>query len=60
MEIQVILLGEAALSSSSERGQAMAEALENLAKAGAFSEITDPAAWQRETRQDRVLPGRGL
>ncbi len=60
VEVQVTLLGEMALTSSSERGQAMAEALENLAEAGTFSEISDPVTWQHEARQDRVLPGRGL
>jgi hypothetical protein len=60
VEVQVTLLGEIALPSPSERGQAMAEALENLARAGTFSAITDPVTWQREARQDRALPGRRL
>ena len=60
IKVQVILLGEIPVPPSPERGQAMAEALENLAKAGTFSEITDPLGWQREVRQDRVLPGRSL
>ena len=41
-----------------ERGRRMADALEQLANRNAFSEITDPVAWQRETRQDRPLPTR--
>ena len=41
------------------RGVEMAEALGKLAKTGAFSEIDDPSAWQREVREDRALPGRG-
>jgi hypothetical protein len=36
----------------------MAEALENLAAADAFSEISDPPEWQREIRKDRAMPGR--
>ena len=40
------------------RGEKMAEALAKLAAVNAFSEIEDPARWQRETRQDRILPGR--
>jgi hypothetical protein len=31
------------------------EALENLAKMGAFKDIDDPVAWQREQRKDRNL-----
>ena len=31
------------------------EALENLAKLGAFKDIDDPVAWQREQRKDRNI-----
>jgi hypothetical protein len=41
-----------------DRRRRMAEALENLAAADAFSEISDPVEWQREVRKDRPLPGR--
>lgn len=41
------------------RGQRMAEALEKLAALRAFADVADPAAWERETRQDRPLPSRG-
>lgn len=40
------------------RGEKMAAALAKLAAVNAFSEIEDPARWQREIRKDRVLPGR--
>ena len=40
------------------RGERMAAALERLAASGAFKEITDPVAWQREIRKDRPLYGR--
>lgn len=43
-----------------DRRRRMAEALENLAAADAFSEISDPVEWQREIRKDRPLPGRDL
>ena len=33
-------------------------ALRALAESGAFSDIEDPVAWQREIRKDRPLPGR--
>lgn len=52
---------EAATSSNgdAERGRRMAEALAALAASGAFADVKDPSAWQRETRADRALPGRG-
>ncbi|MDT0648336.1 hypothetical protein RM545_16720 [Zunongwangia sp. F260] len=31
------------------------EALEDLAKIGAFKDIDDPVAWQREQRKDRDI-----
>jgi hypothetical protein len=34
------------------------DALKELRKLGAFQDISDPVAWQREQRQDRPLPGR--
>jgi hypothetical protein len=39
-------------------GHAMAAILEKLAERRTFSAITDPVRWQRELRQERVLPGR--
>jgi hypothetical protein len=36
----------------------MAALLEQLAERRTFSAITDPVKWQRELRQERVLPGR--
>lgn len=32
--------------------------LEQLQKSGAYKEIQDPVAWQREIRAERPLPGR--
>ena len=40
------------------RGHAMAALLEKLAERRTFSTIPDPVKWQRDLRQDRVLPGR--
>ena len=43
----------------STTGEAMAQVLEELAAQDTVAEaIPDPAAWQREIRQDRELPGR--
>jgi len=57
-KVEVTLLRQISLAPLAERGQAMAEALEKLAQTGAFSEIANPVAWQREARQERVLPSR--
>lgn len=40
-------------------GAKLARLMEQIAARGtAFSDIKDPAAWQREIRKDRPLPGR--
>ncbi len=36
----------------------MAAVLQRMADRRALSHIDDPAAWQREIRKDRPLPGR--
>jgi len=41
-----------------ERRRLREEALRELAALGAFRDIDDPVAWQREIREDRPLPGR--
>ncbi|GEM_PF-6626985 len=43
---------------SKTQGQRMAEVLENLANESRLEHL-DPMVWQRETREDRPLPGRG-
>jgi hypothetical protein len=40
------------------RRQAAVAALAELAAAGGIASIPDPAAWEREIRQDPPLPGR--
>jgi hypothetical protein len=45
-------------SSALERGERRVAALRKLMGLQAFSSIADPGAWQRETRDDRELPGR--
>jgi hypothetical protein len=57
IRVHVTLLDPVPVSTA-EQGRRMAEALERLAALGAVSSIPDPAAWQRETREDRALPGR--
>ena len=46
--------------SESERKAALRDALSTLRESGAFADIEDPVAWQREIRKDRPLPGREL
>ena len=40
------------------RRRALGEALEAAARLNPFEEVSDPLAWQRESREDRALPGR--
>lgn len=42
----------------SPNGSLIAQMLEQTAQQNLFSHINDPAAWQREIRQDRPLVGR--
>ncbi|OQA44657.1 MAG: hypothetical protein BWY52_01555 [Chloroflexi bacterium ADurb.Bin325] len=42
------------------QGARMAAALERLAEIHALADIDDAAAWERETRQERTLPGRDV
>jgi hypothetical protein len=39
-------------------GDAMAAALEAIAAAGSPASVEDPVEWQRDSRADRLLPGR--
>jgi len=39
-------------------GTKLAQMMEEASGKNLFSHIKDPAAWQREIRQDRPLPGR--
>ncbi|MBA2345057.1 MAG: hypothetical protein H0V83_08240 [Rubrobacter sp.] len=53
--VRVTILGEAAPAGN---GRLMAEALERLADMQALPNLPDPAAWEREARQERPLPDR--
>ena len=48
----------APLAPSAGSGAAMASALAALAAAGGPSGFEDPVEWQRQSRADRLLPGR--
>lgn len=41
-----------------ERGRRIKAALLKLTEMRVFAEIQDPVEWQRQTRKDRILPGR--
>ncbi len=58
LRVHVTVLEQELLAEVHAHGHAMAAILEQLAERRTFSAITDPARWQRELRQDRVLPGR--
>ncbi len=57
--VHVTILEETApLREQITQGQRMAAALERLAALHALADLTDPATWEREIRQDRPLPDR--
>jgi len=58
LRVDVTVVEQAPVSEAHARGPAMAALLEKLAARSTFSAITDPVRWQRELRQERVLPGR--
>ena len=58
LQVHVTVLEHELPSEEQTRGQAMAAILEKLAERHTLSTITDPVEWQRERRQDRILPGR--
>ena len=50
--------GSANLTTKAQQRERFAEALEQAAALNPFGDIADPTEWQREQRQDRILPGR--
>jgi hypothetical protein len=58
LRVHVTVLEQELPAEGHARGHAMAAILEQLAERRTFASITDPVRWQRELRQDRVLPGR--
>jgi hypothetical protein len=59
--VHVTLLDEPLIEADAkepDQGARMARALERLAEIHAMADINDAAAWEREARQDRALPGR--
>jgi hypothetical protein len=58
VEVEIAFPDPEPESACRRRRQRAAAALKQLAASGAFDEIEDPVAWQREIRKDRPLPGR--
>jgi hypothetical protein len=58
LRVHVTVLEQELPAEVHARGHAMAALLEKLAERRTFSAITDPVKWQRELRQERILPGR--
>ena len=58
VQVSIVRDIPADLAAVADRRRRMVAALDRLAARGAFTDIEDPVAWQREARQDRPLPGR--
>ena len=56
--VYITILDEPVMPQTPSQGERMAAALEQLAASNALAHITDAAAWERDLRQDRALPGR--
>jgi hypothetical protein len=59
-EVAITLLSPSPDSEEARRAQRKiaVDALAELAAGGGIASIPDPAAWEREIRRDRPLPGR--
>lgn len=61
LAVEVIIADELPTrQSSDQQAQRMLAPLEQLAKANLLAEIVDPLAWEREQRQERILPNRDV
>ncbi|MCE9526392.1 MAG: hypothetical protein K8R36_10095 [Planctomycetales bacterium] len=58
LRVKVTVVGADVALSEPERQAKIIQALEELAAQGGIQGIPDPAAWQRDVREDRELPGR--
>jgi len=57
-KVRVTATLEAAADLAAAERRTPLEALKELRKLGAFADVADPVAWQRQQRRDRPLPGR--
>lgn len=58
LHVRIVVLEGASSQPRRPDPKAAAAALERMAAMGGVKSISDPVAWQRETRKDRPLPGR--
>jgi len=59
VEVSVTILAPSGSPATAKaRGAAMAAALERLATAGGPRSVGDAADWERDSREERALPGR--
>ena len=59
LQVEVSVADKSNGLTADERAAKRLAALRELAAAGGISRIEDPLEWQRQTRADRDLPGRG-
>jgi antitoxin (DNA-binding transcriptional repressor) of toxin-antitoxin stability system len=55
---KIVRIGSAGKIALPANGPAVAAAMRRLAQLGGIPGIPDPMAWQREIREERLLPGR--
>ena len=60
LTVLVTVVEEAREIKGPAQTERIAAILNRLAARNSLSEISDPVAWQRESREDRPLPGREL
>jgi hypothetical protein len=56
--VHVTILEETPYTQTAEQGRRMAAILEKIAQLESSIATLDPIQWEREMRQERVLPGR--
>jgi hypothetical protein len=58
--VYVTILEETPHARTAEQGRQMAAILEKIAQSASSIATLDPIQWEREMRQERVLPGRDV
>ncbi len=56
--VLITLLDESFSEDKNERCRNIGMALNSLVQIHAFAHVKDPVSWQRESRQERRIPGR--
>lgn len=58
LRVEIMVEADSFSDPTEEEIEPVSHLFQALADMGAFAEIEDPVAWQREIRKDRPLPGR--